>query len=620
MSTRRTSADLLQGYTKTAPAGGGVDLAVTLLRVSTKKQLYTAIDIDADGNSIATQRDVTALKADALGATITREFIEPGNSGKTVDQRPVLKELLGYLHEHPEVRYVIVYMRSRAFRNHFDAALVQIQLSKIGVRLVSAKEDFGQGAAAVAMEGMVDIMNGFQNTLQGLDVQAKMGRKARAGGTVSLAKIGYLNIRAEFKGKLVNTVGLDPERAPLLRKAWEMYASGEYTITRLEATMADLGLTSRPTQTIPPGRPVSSSTLQKMLRDPYYAGFVRYKDELYTGRHEALVSQALFDQVQDVLDARSRDGQRDRIHMHYLKNTLFCERCHRKGENSRLIFTKVKGHNGSYYEYFLCRGRQEGHCDLPHQPVHLVEDAIVDYYATLGLPETFITDVRERLESTVTDNQASTRELHASLTRKLAAIDTKESRLIDLAADDLMPRDKIRQKLNELKQERARIEAGLTSANEQLSIGAQVLRDALHLVEDPQRLYRDAPNGVRRHLNSAFYERFYLDDLVVTDADKTPLFDDLHEAARAHRSAPIRRIRPTSTNGAQNRKNSPKMARNPRNAGVPSGATGLDHPNLGTVLTVPSSSKTSLVGVAGFEPTTSSSRTKRATKLRHTPL
>lgn len=619
MSTRRTSADLLQGYTKTAPAGDGADLAVTLLRVSTKKQLYTAIDIDADGNSIATQRDVTALKADALGATITREFIEPGNSGKTVDQRPVLKELLGYLHEHPEVRYVIVYMRSRAFRNHFDAALVQIQLSKIGVRLVSAKEDFGQGAAAVAMEGMVDIMNGFQNTLQGLDVQAKMGRKARAGGTVSLAKIGYLNIRAEFKGKLVNTVGLDPERAPLLRKAWELYASGDYTITRLEATMADLGLTSRPTQTIPPGRPVSSSTLQKMLRDPYYAGFVRYKDELYTGRHEALVSQALFDQVQDVLDARSRDGQRDRIHMHYLKNTLFCERCRRNGENSRLIYTKVKGHNGSYYEYFLCRGRQEGRCDLPHQPVHLVEDAIVDYYATLGLPETFITDVRERLESTVTDNQASTRELHASLTRKLAAIDTKESRLIDLAADDLMPRDKIRQKMNELKQERARIEAGLTSTNEQLSIGAQVLRDALHLVEDPQRLYRDTPNDVRRHLNSAFYERFYLDDLVVTDADKTPLFDDLHEAARAHDSAPIRRARPTSTNGAQNRKNSPKMARNPRNAGVPSGVTGLDHPNL-AALSDPSSSKTSLVGVAGFEPTTSSSRTKRATKLRHTPL
>ena len=26
------------------------------------------------------------------------------------------------------------------------------------------------------------------------------------------------------------------------------------------------------------------------------------------------------------------------------------------------------------------------------------------------------------------------------------------------------------------------------------------------------------------------------------------------------------------------------------------------------------------VGVAGFEPTTSSSRTKRATKLRHTPI
>ncbi len=256
-------------------------------------------------------------------------------------------------------------------------------------------------------------------------------------------------------------------------------------------------------------------------------------------------------------------------------------------------------------------------CDLPHQPVHLVEEAIVDYYATLGLPAVFITDVRERLESTVQDNQASTRELHVSLTRKLAAIDTKESRLIDLAADDLMPRDKIRQKLNELKQERARIEAGLTNTNEQLSIGAQVLRDALHLVEDPQRLYSDAPNNVRRHLNSAFYERFYLDDLVIADGDKTSLFDDLHEAAHAHHSARIRCTRPTGT-GTPGK--GPEMARNPRNAGVPSGVTGLGHSNLATVLTVPSSSTTSLVGVAGFEPTTSSSRTKRATKLRHTPL
>lgn len=38
-------------------------------------------------------------------------------------------------------------------------------------------------------------------------------------------------------------------------------------------------------------------------------------------------------------------------------------------------------------------------------------------------------------------------------------------------------------------------------------------------------------------------------------------------------------------------------------------------------LVVPARRRTAItVGVAGFEPTASSSRTKRATKLRHTPL
>lgn len=96
--------------------------AVLLLRVSTKKQLDTAIDIDPDGLSIATQRDHGNAKAAAMGVEVATEFVEPGYSAKTIDKRPVFRDLLRYLGDHPEVRYVIVYMRSRAFRNRFDAA------------------------------------------------------------------------------------------------------------------------------------------------------------------------------------------------------------------------------------------------------------------------------------------------------------------------------------------------------------------------------------------------------------------------------------------------------------------------------------------------------------------
>ncbi|MDZ7886591.1 MAG: hypothetical protein U5N53_28475 [Mycobacterium sp.] len=210
---------------------------------------------------------------------------------------------------------------------------------------------------------------------------------------------------------------------------------------------------------------------------------------------------------------------------------LFCQRCHAVGRTSRMIYTQTKG-NGGLYEYFACRGRQDKLCDLPHLRVELVERAVADHYATLELPADFIQDVRGRLEESVGDSQASTRELHASLTRRLKQVETKESRLIDLAADGDMPRDKIRTKLNALKLERANIEASLTSTGEELMLGAAVLRDALHLVEDPQSLYAMVPDDVRRHLNQTFYEQLYIDDTEIIDGPRTPLFADLHAAKR----------------------------------------------------------------------------------------
>ena len=51
--------------------------AVSYLRVSSKRQMDTAIDIDPDGNSIATQREHVASRVATLGTTVQREFLEP---------------------------------------------------------------------------------------------------------------------------------------------------------------------------------------------------------------------------------------------------------------------------------------------------------------------------------------------------------------------------------------------------------------------------------------------------------------------------------------------------------------------------------------------------------------
>jgi len=430
-----------------------LDLGVSYLRVSSKKQMDTARDIDPDGNSIATQRIHVDRKAKNLGATIVKEFLDPGISAQTIDKRPEFKDLIDYLREHREIKYVIVYARSRAFRNYIDAALTKRLLDKLGVRLVSAREDFGDGIYAEMMEAVTDVFNDMQNKLSGEDIRIKLQHKATNGGTIGPARLGYQNIRAVFEGRLVNTVKLDEQRAPLIRQGFELYATGEYSTQHLEATMADRGLRTRITPQRPVEKIVTYKTWQRILREPYYAGYIRYKGDLYPGRHDAIVSQELFEKVQDTLDAKSGGGNRDRVHMHYLKGMLFCARCRRDGRTARMVYNQALSHTGQRYGYFVCRAQKEGLCDLPHLRIEQVEHAIAEHYRTLQLPEDFICEVRTRLEEAIADEQGSVRALHASLTKRLKQLDEQESNLIDLAADAALPQAKIRAKLHTIQVE-----------------------------------------------------------------------------------------------------------------------------------------------------------------------
>jgi len=587
-------------------SGGGK--AVLYLRVSSKKQMDTAVDIDPDGNSIATQREVSTRKANQLGADVVHEFVEPGVSASTIEKRQAFQDMLSFLRENSEVRYVIVYARSRAFRNYIDAAITKRLLDKLDVKLVSAREDFGDGVYADMMEAVTDIFNDVQNKLSGEDIRIKLLHKAENGGTTGKAPIGYLNARIEHEGRLINTIQVDPKRAPLIRKAFELYATGEYGLERLEATMADLGLTARAAGDLPE-RPVTFKWLHRMLQDRYYIGCVVYKGEIYVGRHEPIVDPVLFDRVQEVIAFRSKSGQRDRVLQHYLKGILFCDRCERNERTSRLIYTEAKNRFGNRYAYFLCRGRQDGVCDLPYLSAEKVEQAIVDHYSTLNLPATFVDDVRALLEEALDGEQRSVAELHAAVSRKLKELEAKEDRFLDLLADDQLPQVKVREKLRRIQSERAATEARLANTGAILEVGTRVLLGALDLMSDPEASYTNGTDSIRRNLNETFYQRIYLDEQGVQASDLNPPFDEFHAAISMTKNA--------SANIAATSKRDPLAGASHRATDRYS-SSGLALA-LTDILSGAGSSKTSLVELRGFEPLTYSMRTSRATNCAIAP-
>ena len=144
------------------------------------------------------------------------------------------------------------------FRNFTDAAITKRQLLEKGVRLVSAKEQFGDGYMGDAMEAITDIMNEVQVRQSGENIAIKMAHKVAGGGSVGRAKVGYVNARTDVNGYLVNTIDIDPTRAPLVSWAFEQYATGRHSNATPSPKNSNTPKTASPTA--PTKQPPSSTS------------------------------------------------------------------------------------------------------------------------------------------------------------------------------------------------------------------------------------------------------------------------------------------------------------------------------------------------------------------------
>ncbi|GGM56287.1 recombinase family protein [Microbacterium saperdae] len=100
------------------------------------------------------------------------------------------------------------------------------ELQKRGVTLISATEQIDASPVGQLMHGILAAFNEYRSREDGADIAYKMGQKAKNGGTLGKAPLGYLNVTEMFEYRKVNTIVIDPERAPFIMLAFELYATG----------------------------------------------------------------------------------------------------------------------------------------------------------------------------------------------------------------------------------------------------------------------------------------------------------------------------------------------------------------------------------------------------------
>ncbi len=502
--------------------------AFIYLRVSTDRQAQT--DFDNDGYSIKAQREACQRKAKELGAKVIAEFADRGESARSAD-RTQFQAMVEQVVAGGDIDFVIVHKVDRFARNRVDDALMTMTLERAGARLVSVSENIDDTPSGALLHGIMASIGEFYSKNLAAEVRKGFEQKVKAGGTPTRAKLGYLNQRHTTPdGRNVGIVVVDPDRAPLIRLAFELYATGEFSFASLCEVLDAQCLRTRPMKKHN-GKPITTSQIDRILKDPYYIGIVTYKGVQHQGSHTPLIEPELFEKVQAVITAHGTSGDKRRTHHHFLKGSLFCGRC-----GQRMIFTRAKNRHGRTYDYFYCVGRQHARsnafeakdehllgsgeaaadtapqrCTLPWLAAHEIEDLVEEHYSTIQFSEErqdkIEADLGKRLDvmEAVAEDEAIKHE------GRIREIEAEQLRLIQAHGAGLVPIKLLAMEQERLGHDLRAAQNVVKVARSDWTVARSNLTKALALLTDVQAAYRLADGDVKRLFNQTFFSRLFVD-------------------------------------------------------------------------------------------------------------
>lgn len=289
-----------------------MEKAIIYARVSSKEQEETGYSLDA-------QEKLLGEYAGHKDMAVAKTFrITESASGRQI--RKTFNEMMQYAAKH-NIHIILCEKIDRLTRNLKDAALVSDWIMEDDARQIHfVKENFVVNRNTRAHENLVwdmkvAIARFYTNNLSE-EVRKGQKEKIAQGWLPTKPPLGYRTIGD--KGHKTHMI--DEEKAPFMRKMFELYSSGNYSVITLSAVMYREGLRNRA------GKKVGKSRMYDMLRDPFYYGAMQWKGDVTPARHEPLISKELFDRVQSLLN-RSLNQPQLQKHLPVFKAKMQCSKC-----------------------------------------------------------------------------------------------------------------------------------------------------------------------------------------------------------------------------------------------------------------------------------------------------
>jgi site-specific DNA recombinase len=462
--------------------------SVIYARVSTKGQAD-------EGYSLPAQEKLALDYAERRGLDVVKKYLVPESaSGKVL--RLKFAEMMEYVKER-NVNVILVEKVDRMTRNFKEAVVINDWIDENETREVHfVKENLVIHKNAKSHEKFqwdIKIVLA-QNYIRNLGEEVKKAHleKLRQGWLpLFRGKYGYQNERMEG-GRSIQVI--DEEYAPLIRRMFELYSTGQYSIKALAEKMHEEGLRTRK------GEKMGKSKMHVLLTDPYYHGVLTWNGKQYPGKHEPLITKGLFNRVQEMME-QQRSGTRTKRHNPLFKGLLHCVHC------------------SGLYTWELQKGHWYGHCNYYRKCTHrkYVRQEVVESQINALLAEMSnnVEPFADWLIDALKENHRAERELHdaavSQLQKRYEQLQNRLDAIYDDKLDGRITQDMYDRKFVQYTAERDKLVSDLERHTKANTNYFELASRIIDLSRQAAELYRRRSETEKRQLLSLAFSNLQMD-------------------------------------------------------------------------------------------------------------
>ena len=370
------------------------------MKSTESKNLITAIycrlsqedDLQGESNSIKNQKLILQQYAEQHRFPNIQFYVDDGYSGANFN-RPDFKRMMNDI-EQGKVGIVIVKDQSRLGRDYLQTGmLMEITFPQYDVRFIAVNDGVDSANGVSDFSGIKNYFNDFYARDTSRKIRAVQRAKGERGERVGTT-IPYGYMKDPNNPKLYIP---DPETAPIVKRIFEMYASGIGIVKICDRLSAEKILcpsvyafrkSGNKSGNPDLNRPYhwAQNTVRKMLSNPEYTGDTvnfktysksnklkrRLKNDpenilIFKDTHEAIIDRKTFEMVQRHFAGRKRPDKQGEMDKY--AGFLFCGECGKRLYLHRGKTVKPENNN------FQCGGFQSRTTECT---AHYIRESVLD--------------------------------------------------------------------------------------------------------------------------------------------------------------------------------------------------------------------------------------------------